>query len=566
MYKYLLKHKESCSFRISFPEFEVVSSKEMIKTVNISNVSILFKENSFSLSDFSVKINIVDHAEKVGSFIQSSERKITKLTDLLYDKEVAKLIDDAVDGKVISKAEDPTIYFVGNSRYSISNRVFVHSIAIALCIAKVYKLDVTKTVYAMICICNSIKIEVGGWKQKSNYYDFLCIKFQIEQNLYDKYMDYSYANTKWNDSTLSFPSNTLIADYFVKTGFKNLYLEDKSTPSQISSSSLKITSEKDVNISEFIEEIYSSEISKNHIVEIKYLKIIFKEEIKKIKNPDYDLYLQRKKELTDEEEIKKFSTFQPLETLDEISYSPQVDETLVNSVKRVFSNLYLKEKDLNTLKTLITFFEDNNEEMFVSLGIRKKLSIFLEGPPGVGKTTIIETVASILGKNINFVDISKCKTNRQAKLLIDHSLQDNSITVFEDCDVQSKVFHKRETVNPVGEIDDELNLSFLLNIFDGTMCKNGSVFFFSTNDISVIDPALYRRGRVDVIIHLDKCDHYQIRSIFKRFINRELSEEILRNVPEYTFTPADIIFTLMEQLYVKDELSDEILLKKFLKK
>jgi ATP-dependent 26S proteasome regulatory subunit len=92
---------------------------------------------------------------------------------------------------------------------------------------------------------------------------------------------------------------------------------------------------------------------------------------------------------------------------------------------------------------------------------------------------------------------------------------------------------------------------------------NDSIVIITTNYLNKLDPALYRAGRMDKLIEMKRCDRYQISKIFRRFIMREISNELLEKIPEDIYTPAEIIFHV--KLYVKKrEELDEIIMQPFL--
>ena len=64
--------------------------------------------------------------------------------------------------------------------------------------------------------------------------------------------------------------------------------------------------------------------------------------------------------------------------------------------------------------------------------------------------------------------------------------------------------------------DDSLTLEYLLNLLDGTQTYKESITIITTNHINKLDTALYRAGRIDYKIEMKKCDHYQLRKIYKR--------------------------------------------------
>lgn len=113
------------------------------------------------------------------------------------------------------------------------------------------------------------------------------------------------------------------------------------------------------------------------------------------------------------------------------------------------------------------------------------------------------------------------------------------------------------------EDNDKLTLSYLLNLLDGTLCNDGTIFAITTNHLEKLDPALYRKGRVDVTIEFKLCDHYQISEIFKAILGRPLPEEILERIPEDKYAPCDVIFHIYQYL-LNSFVSDEVVMQPFM--
>lgn len=101
-------------------------------------------------------------------------------------------------------------------------------------------------------------------------------------------------------------------------------------------------------------------------------------------------------------------------------------------------------------------------------------------------------------------------------------------------------------------------------MLDGSLTCNESIFVITTNHLEKLDKAIYRSGRIDVLLDFKLCDHYQINEIFKSFIGRDLDRNVLEQITIDTFTPSDIIFELIKNIYKKDK-SDDVLMAKFLK-
>jgi len=86
---------------------------------------------------------------------------------------------------------------------------------------------------------------------------------------------------------------------------------------------------------------------------------------------------------------------------------------------------------------------------------------------------------------------------------------------------------------------ETLDLSFLLNLLDGTLEANGRILIITTNFPERIDRALIRPGRVDMIVRFKKCSRAILREMAESFFESSL------DIPDdsaldYKWTPAEV--------------------------
>lgn len=194
----------------------------------------------------------------------------------------------------------------------------------------------------------------------------------------------------------------------------------------------------------------------------------------------------------------------------------------------------------------------------MNLGLPYKFGALLYGEPGTGKSSAINAIASFLQKDIYYLDLTNVKTNDELKKIFSYVNKEkskNGIIVIEDIDAMTDVVHIRtkDTKN------SELTLECFLNLLQGSLTHNGTTFVITTNHIEKLDPALYRDGRFDIKIHLSACDHYQMQTIYKKFFNKEIPEELLKKIPENKITPATLIQKLLPYILKPDTDDLEIL-------
>jgi len=128
------------------------------------------------------------------------------------------------------------------------------------------------------------------------------------------------------------------------------------------------------------------------------------------------------------------------------------------------------------------------------------------------------------------------------------------IYVIEDIDAMGEVVLKREWKKPpeskkeikfdeFGNIREEetnpIDLSFLLNLLDGTLESSGRIIAISTNFPERIDRALIRPGRIDMIIHFKKCSTKILQEMIESFYDITLDGIFSEELNE-KWSPAEV--------------------------
>lgn len=369
-----------------------------------------------------------------------------------------------------------------------------------------------------------------------------------------------------------------------------LLLTEKTTNTSSNDNSttllVELISEKEIEksvlykkLNKFIEIInnMSKKHNTNKKININTINICENIVIEEKENPLYTSYYNQKKQLIDEkkttDEIIKLLGPEPIKTILDEKIEKKIKVNLINTKYCAFNNLYLrKQQDILLFELVERFRED--KKLMEELGIPNKLGILFYGDPGCGKTTGIITIGSYFGRDIFYVNLKSIKTNNDLKMIFDHINNSHSgggIIVLEDIDAMTSIVEKRTNkylsndnkTNLVDSSDDSITLEYLLNLLDGTLTYDDSIVIITTNHLEYLDPALYRPGRIDNLIEMKKCDHYQISKIFNKFICREIDPNVLNKIPEDTYTPAKIIFSLMNWIKKRNE-PDDIIMKEFM--
>lgn len=145
-------------------------------------------------------------------------------------------------------------------------------------------------------------------------------------------------------------------------------------------------------------------------------------------------------------------------------------------------------------------------------GIPYKRTYLFYGPPGCGKTSLIQALAGHFSMNVCFLQPTGPKFSDHAFQKAIRSAPENSMIVIEDID---SLFDKNRQ-KKVTE-SSPLTFSGLLNSLDGIANPDGQVFILTTNHIDRLDPALIRNGRVDLHIEFPLAKAEQMQRMFRSF-------------------------------------------------
>jgi hypothetical protein len=253
----------------------------------------------------------------------------------------------------------------------------------------------------------------------------------------------------------------------------------------------------------------------------------------------------------------------------------------VNTGFKSFNTLYLREGDRKKLFGSIERFK-NKKELLKSLGLPYKLGVLLYGLPGCGKSSTILSIASYLQKDVFYIDLKTVKTNQELKEMFDLVYKTNAnggIIAFEDIDCASPVVLKRKESTNFEDWEEEsvkddhssarsverdpFTLDFLLNLLQGTLTRDGTLFIATTNYIDKLDEAFIRDGRFDVKIEMKMCNTEQVRQMAKVFFGEDIPESLAVRFKEYQFTPSTILNHFSDFLTSGNEIEWENIMKPF---
>lgn len=244
------------------------------------------------------------------------------------------------------------------------------------------------------------------------------------------------------------------------------------------------------------------------------------------------------------------------------------------------STINMIEQTIDRYQTFKNLFFDHKKQIIddinllcdhdhhTKFGIKRKLGYLFTGIQGSGKTCVVTAMAKKLNRNIIYVPISRLNSNRELEdiiytrmyngvkyntneviFLFDEidSIGKNKSLIKNDCDVKDNEspstmipnivinngndFSNGMNLNNSSSATkdtknlDTLNVGILLNILDGNTDQEGLIVVATANDITKLDPAIYRDGRLN---HL-KFEYFgrnNIIEMIEHYRETELSEEL----------------------------------------
>ncbi|GJN41454.1 hypothetical protein PR202_gn00831 [Eleusine coracana subsp. coracana] len=184
----------------------------------------------------------------------------------------------------------------------------------------------------------------------------------------------------------------------------------------------------------------------------------------------------------------------------------------------------------------LEMFRDG-KEYYASVGKAWKRGYLLYGPPGTGKSTMIAAMANFLDYDVYDLELTAVKSNTELRRLFIETTG-RSIIVIEDIDCSVDLTGKRSRKK------------------QGKKLRNKRPNRDDDDDgKKKLDPALIRRGRMDMHIEMSYCSFEGFNVLAKNYLgvtNHELFGKIRRLLEEVDISPADVAENLMTRSKKKD--------------
>jgi chaperone BCS1 len=181
-----------------------------------------------------------------------------------------------------------------------------------------------------------------------------------------------------------------------------------------------------------------------------------------------------------------------------------------NNDKYVFTQI-----GLSILNDVRKWMESKN--WFLSRNIPWRRGILLHSLPGMGKSSLVLEIAKEIKLPLVILDITTMDNAEFCRTV--ESLPSECILLMEDFE---RVFEKDKNILKSNEYGG-LTFDCILNRLSGAKAIKNVFIFITVNDISKVDPALTRPGRMDRVIELPPMNTEE---------KRRVASVILKDKPE----------------------------------
>lgn len=202
-------------------------------------------------------------------------------------------------------------------------------------------------------------------------------------------------------------------------------------------------------------------------------------------------------------------------------------ERLDDLPHRDLDSVILPDGQLERLTSDVAAFIDSEAD-YVRRCIPWHRGHLYEGPPGTGKTSVARAIASHFGMDVWYLPLADI--DKDANLLaVINRIGPRSMLLLEDVDVFHAATRRDESTKGV-------TLSGLLNALDGIATPHGLLTVLTTNTPEILDRAVIRPGRIDLVEHFGNTTGDQAQRLLERWYGRPVSAPGLEGL-----APAEVI-------------------------
>lgn len=179
-----------------------------------------------------------------------------------------------------------------------------------------------------------------------------------------------------------------------------------------------------------------------------------------------------------------------------------------------WSQKLMQRRDINTLylpQEMLHDIVSSFERFFASksryrkLGIPWRTGFLFFGPPGTGKSTLVQVLSSLFSIPIYYLSLNGISSPQQLMSAFS-SPEGPCIILIEDADCIEAAISRQADAKDKG-----FGMNDLLNAIDGLVAAEGRILILTTNYRDKLDGALLRAGRLDREFFIDYAGNEELR-------------------------------------------------------
>ena len=151
-----------------------------------------------------------------------------------------------------------------------------------------------------------------------------------------------------------------------------------------------------------------------------------------------------------------------------------------------------------------------SEDQYNRLAIPWHRGYMFYGPPGTGKTSLVKALANYFNLDLWYISLSDLNAESSLLQLVG-GVGPRSMLLLEDIDT-IKITHDRDSAE-----SGKISTGSLLNTLDGVATPHGLITVMTTNRFDILDDAIKRAGRMDLVEELGYPTMDTIQDLYKHF-------------------------------------------------
>jgi hypothetical protein len=212
-------------------------------------------------------------------------------------------------------------------------------------------------------------------------------------------------------------------------------------------------------------------------------------------------------------------------------------------------SVILKEGQMERIMDYLHSFLEN-KAAYTKTDIPYRTGILLYGEPGSGKSSTALAIANELRMNVFIISLTALDSDEALGECFG-SIPPDSIIILEDIDIAHAVKDRD------GDDTRGVTMTGMLNVLDGFQSPPGVITIMTTNRLDVLDSAIIRPGRVDLMEELNCLDDYQLDRMCEYFIG-SVPETLPSITPADGITSAEIMGEVRKHLPDFENAADDI--------